>query len=61
MKMARQNFADHVTDKLAVARRQNEQVYHDSVPPVDTLELTSGLVLSAVYIYMRSATIHTCI
>jgi tyrosine-protein phosphatase non-receptor type 23 len=42
MKPARQNFADHVTDKLTVARRQNEQVYHDPVPPVETLELTAG-------------------
>ena len=42
MKTARQNFADHVTDKLTVARRQNEQVYHDTVPPVESLELTSG-------------------
>ena len=42
MKMARQNFAEHVTDKLAVAKRQNDQVYHDTVPPVETLELMSG-------------------
>ena len=44
MKPARQNFADHVTDKLTVARRQNEQVYHDPVPPVETLELTAGQI-----------------
>ena len=40
MKTARQNFADHITDKLTVARRQNEQVYHDTFPPVESLELT---------------------
>ena len=43
VKMARQNLSDHVTDKLAVAMRQNEQVYHDTVPPVDSLELLSGI------------------
>ena len=41
--MARQNFSDHVTDKLAIAKRQNEQVYHDSIPQIDTLELISGM------------------
>ena len=36
MKTARQNFANHITDKLTVARRQNEQVYHDTFPPVES-------------------------
>jgi tyrosine-protein phosphatase non-receptor type 23 len=42
IKMARQNFAEHATEKLAVAKRQNEQVYHDSVPQIETLELMAG-------------------
>lgn len=36
------NFAEHVQSKLAVARRQNDQVYHDRVPDVETLEAFSG-------------------
>ena len=50
VKIARQNLSDHVTDKLAVARRQNEQVYHDTVPPVDSLELLSGIWIMHVHV-----------
>ena len=45
MKIARQNFADHMNEKLAIAKRQNEQVYHDTIPQTETLELVSGMGL----------------
>lgn len=45
MKLARQNFADHMNEKLTIAKRQNEQVYHDTIPQTETLELVSGMEL----------------
>ncbi len=39
------NFADHVQLKLAVAKKQNDQVYHERVPDADTLESFSGLCI----------------
>ena len=53
--MARQNFADHVAEKLASAKRLNEEVYHDFIPQVETLELLAGMSLihnNTLYIHM---------
>ena len=35
-------FFDHVNEKLMVVRRQNDQVYHETVPEADMLEQVSG-------------------
>ena len=54
--MARQNFAHRVAEKLASAKRLNEQVYHDSIPHVQTLELLAGM--SLIHIHCTRKYIH---
>ena len=58
LRIAKQNFADHVTEKLAVARRQNDQVYHDPIPKLEHLRLTrdwwNGIWTSMYCILCRS-------
>ena len=49
MKQSRQNFADHITSKLTVAKKQNEQVYHDTVPQVESVELLSGIKIEVFW------------
>ena len=36
-------FSEHVQAKLAAAKKQNERVYHDRTPDLDTLEPISGM------------------
>ena len=36
------NFTSHVHEKLQTVKRQNDQVYHDTIPDVELLEPTQG-------------------
>ena len=42
LKEAVKNFSDHIQAKVGVAKKQNDQVYHERVPDVETLESVSG-------------------
>lgn len=42
------NFNSHVQDKLQTVKRQNDQVYHDSIPDVELLEPTQGIKFKLV-------------
>ena len=42
LREAVKNFLDHIQEKLAAAKRQNDQVYHEKIPDPDTLESFSG-------------------
>ena len=36
------NFSEHIQMKVTVAKKQNDQVYHERVPDMETLESFSG-------------------
>ena len=42
VKEALRNLSTHLQEKLGAARRQNDQVYHEPVPELDTLETVQG-------------------
>ena len=47
LKEAIKNFSEHVQAKLAVSKKQNEQVYHERIPDLETLESFSGQLKKA--------------
>ena len=36
------NFIDHIQAKVVAGRKQNDQVYHDRIPDLETLEPYPG-------------------
>ena len=36
------NFTDYIQARLTAAKKQNDQVYHERMPDLETLELISG-------------------
>lgn len=43
------NFSAHVQEKLQTVKRQNDQVYHDSIPDSDLLEPTQGTIIISTF------------
>jgi len=42
MREAVKHFTEHVQARAAAAKKQNDQVYHERMPDLETLELITG-------------------
>ena len=51
------NFVEHIQSRLTVAKKQNDQVYHERIPEPETLESFSGVyVCRCVRMYVHACT-----